>query len=68
LTVSCWQLSPQFGIFAIFVKDDLSNFGLITNACLVFRFPFHPANSLSQLAFRQSGTQRLAGVVSTDIF
>jgi hypothetical protein len=24
--VNCWQLSPQFGIFAIFVKDDLSNF------------------------------------------
>jgi hypothetical protein len=26
-----WQLSPQFGIFAIFVKDDLFNLGLITN-------------------------------------
>jgi hypothetical protein len=31
LTANCWQLSPQFGIFAISVKDALSNFGLITN-------------------------------------
>ncbi len=31
LTRNCWQHSPQLGTFAIFVKDDLSNFTLITN-------------------------------------
>jgi hypothetical protein len=31
LTGNCWQHSLQFGIFAISVKDDLSNFGLITS-------------------------------------
>ncbi len=58
LTGNCWQLSPQFGIFAISVMDDLSNFGLITNhlwpLCLVFRFPFHPVNSAIWLSFLNS--------------
>ncbi len=31
LIVNCWQLLPQFAISAIFVKDNLSSFGLITN-------------------------------------
>jgi hypothetical protein len=46
LSMSCWLLLPQFGIFAIFVKGDLSNFGLITNhlwpPCLVFSVPISP--------------------------
>ncbi len=49
LWLNCWQLSPQFAIFLIFVNDDLSSSGLITNhwwqLCPMFSSPFRPINA-----------------------